>query len=75
MKVKYVGPSPSVMAAREGYVLMFEHGVPTEVDDEWGASLCEQDTFHEVKSKPEPKSKSQVKSKADPAATEAQEAD
>lgn len=64
MKVKYVGPSPSVTAVREGAGIAFDHGVPTDVPDEWGASLCEQDTFEEVKSK-----------KADPAAKEAQEAD
>lgn len=64
MKVKYVGPSPSVMAGREGYVILFEHGVATDVADDWGASLCEQDTFEQVKTK-----------KADPAAATAQEAD
>lgn len=61
MKIKYVGPSPAVDIA-PGYHA--PHGETIEVPDELGASLCEQDTFHEVKSK-----------KADPAATTAQEAD
>lgn len=64
MKVKYVGPSHEVIAVRDGFGVTFPHGVPTEIDDEWGARLCEQGIFQEVKSK-----------KADPAAPTAEEAE
>lgn len=39
-----------------GRLLTAERGVPFEVSDEMGASLCEQETFTEAKPKPEPKS-------------------
>lgn len=62
MKIKYVGPSPAVDII-PGYHAA--HGHAIEVPDELGRSLCEQDTFEEVKSA----------KKADPAAKTAQEAD
>lgn len=51
MKVKYVGPSPSVMSAVESCIYYFPHGEAVEVPDEFGASLLEQDTFKQVKEK------------------------
>jgi hypothetical protein len=51
MQIKYLGPSPSVMSAREGCIYFFPKNEPVDVPDDLGVSLCEQDTFKQVKSK------------------------
>lgn len=52
MKVVYRGPSPEVVVIIDGGGIHALRDEPVEVPAELGRSLCEQDTFEEVKHKP-----------------------